>query len=303
MTVIGKYESVANYLKFVTENYRIGLVINDFIGFLSVDADLAEVFKPYLVHKNPFCMYIKSDRTLWDRCIRMKRGILIKSQVLKKPFFGMCYCGVGEYILPIICSNKVIGVLCAGEFRIQNELSFYRIGKIAETYALDQNELENKFLASTHPTILDAEMVANLLGIVCEFLSSFYSSLISTHQELNLKQAKLHSNEAYILSHAIEFIRQNYCEKIGVKDISAFCHCSESYINHIFKKNVKVNVKAFMNKLRVEQAKNYLVNSNDTIAEISLNVGFADPNYFSNVFCKTVGIPPTEFRKRFHATA
>ena len=51
-------------------------------------------------------MCIKSDRALWDRCLRMKRGILMKSEQERKTYFGYCYCGVGEYIVPILCRDR-----------------------------------------------------------------------------------------------------------------------------------------------------------------------------------------------------
>jgi hypothetical protein len=46
-----------------------------------------------------------------------------------------------------------------------------------------------------------------------------------------------HSNKAYVLSHAVKFIKQNYMDKITLKDIADFYHCSESYMSHSLKKH------------------------------------------------------------------
>lgn len=82
-------------------------------------------------------------------------------------------------------------------------------------------------------------------------------------------------------------------------ELASFCHCSESYLSRIFKKRTGVNINIYVNKVRVEQSKNLLTRSHDSIADISSSVGFCDPNYFSRVFSQIIGISPTEFRRRF----
>jgi AraC-like DNA-binding protein len=84
-----------------------------------------------------------------------------------------------------------------------------------------------------------------------------------------------------------------------VAEIAAFCFCSESYLSRIFKKRTGVNINVYINKIRAETAKDYLTNTFDSIADIAMNVGFSDPNYFSRVFANLIGCPPTEFRRRF----
>jgi AraC-like DNA-binding protein/ligand-binding sensor protein len=293
-----KYKGITDYLSFISTNYKLDLCINDFVGFLSVDHQLSLALQPYMIHKNSFCMEIKSNRTLWDRCIRMKHDILNKSRKLKKTYFGMCYCGVEEYIVPILCNDIVIGVICAGEFCQNKKLSSYRISKISKKYDIEKSLLEEKFRQATSENIPDLVTVENLLLIVSEYLANTYATLISTHKNFTAKNV-MASSESYILSHILEYVQQNYINTITVGEVAYFCHCSESYINHIFKKNIRVNIKAYINKLRVEQSKEYLMNTSESISEIAMRVGYNDPNYFSNVFTKICGFTPTEYKKRF----
>lgn len=88
--------------------------------------------------------------------------------------------------------------------------------------------------------------------------------------------------------------------RITVAELSAFCHCSNSYLSRIFKRRIGVNINVYVNKVCMEFAKNPLCLSNESIAGIAASVGFDDPNYFSRVFTQIIGISPTEFRKRFH---
>jgi len=49
--------------------------------------------------------------------------------------------------------------------------------------------------------------------------------------------------------------------------------------------------------VRIESAKKYLSNPSFSVADVAKKEGYQDPNYFSKVFKKVVGITPTEYRK------
>ena len=48
-------------------------------------------------------------------------------------------------------------------------------------------------------------------------------------------------------------------------------------------------------KARIDKAKTLLGRSDLNISEVAYDVGFADPNYFSRIFHKEVGITPTDY--------
>lgn len=244
-------------------------------------------------------MKIKSNKELWARCLKMKTHILDKAEKTKKTYFGMCYCGVYEYVVPIICDNIVIGVIYAGEFHSDKEKSRSRIQVISEEYNMDQEQLLSLYDSSTQETIYSPEEITSRLGIVADYLASLYTTLIPLHKNLSKKNRGDYSSEHYILSHAIEFIEQNYTSELNLQTISAFCHCSTSHLSHIFKKNMKVNVKAYINKVRIEHAKLLLKNSHNNISEIAISIGFNDPNYFSNTFKEICGMTPSQYRKTY----
>ena len=120
-----------------------------------------------------------------------------------------------------------------------------------------------------------------------------------THNTPNQARRYHNSSEDTILTHAIEYIRLNASGHITMADLACFCHCSESYLSRIFKRRTGVNINVYVNKARIELAKNHLLLSSENIAEIAAGVGFNDPNYFSRVFTNIIGISPTEFRRRF----
>jgi AraC-like DNA-binding protein len=53
----------------------------------------------------------------------------------------------------------------------------------------------------------------------------------------------------------------------------------------------------FINKKRVEKAQTLLLESQMELADVSHKVGFDDVFYFSRVFRKIAGVPPSQYRK------
>ena len=53
----------------------------------------------------------------------------------------------------------------------------------------------------------------------------------------------------------------------------------------------------YLTSLRIIKAEELLKNSDISIKEICFEVGYRDPNYFSRIFKKNIGITPTEFRE------
>lgn len=294
------YSQFANYLDFVSSKYNLQICIKDFVGFISVDKDLDNSLRPFLAHTNPYCMYVKSDKAVYSKCISMMKPMAIKCSRLNKAFYGVCHGGVGEYVLPIEIDGELLGAINAGVFHQDEKLVKHLIKKMCKNSDTINEETTYKFYEDfITSTKYDEETIVNILGIVAEYLANTYINLKSTHVDLKLGKKRYNSSEDTILAHALEYIRQNYLQQVTVANIAEFCHCCESYINHIIKKRLGVNINTYINKLRVEHAKYYLVSSGDSVADIALKVGFGDPNYFSRVFSTLMGITPTEFRRRY----
>jgi YesN/AraC family two-component response regulator len=113
-----------------------------------------------------------------------------------------------------------------------------------------------------------------------------------------LKKSTLSANEHRLLVKALDYIEQNSSEPLGVSDICRYCSCSVSALNHIFKKNVGINIKGYINKLRIKRAKMFLQKTNKSITEIAFTAGFSDSNYFTKVFKRMTHSTPKEYRKR-----
>lgn len=97
-----------------------------------------------------------------------------------------------------------------------------------------------------------------------------------------------------------EYIALHYAEEITLQSIAARCNMSESYFSRLFKKQVGASFVDYLTALRMRKAKELLTNPRLKIYEVSVQVGYQDSRYFSQLFRKYTGETPTEFRKRLN---
>ena len=94
-----------------------------------------------------------------------------------------------------------------------------------------------------------------------------------------------------------EYLEAHYSEEISLENIAEQVNISPQYFSKLIKKNTGFNFIDWLSMLRVKKAKELLTNSNYTVKEVCFMVGYKDPNYFSRIFKKRIGITPSEFIK------
>ncbi|MBE5968333.1 MAG: helix-turn-helix transcriptional regulator [Lachnospiraceae bacterium] len=94
-----------------------------------------------------------------------------------------------------------------------------------------------------------------------------------------------------------EYLEAHYTEDITLEDVAAQVNVSPQYFSKLIKKNTGFNFIDWLSMMRVRKAKELLNNSSLTVKEVCYMVGYKDPNYFSRIFKKRVGITPSEYIK------
>ncbi len=117
---------------------------------------------------------------------------------------------------------------------------------------------------------------------------------------LNAKQAD--SGEIknhHVISQAEQYLKENFCDpNISLISVANHVAMSAAYFSTVFSQTTGRSFITYLTALRVERAKELLRTTNMKLADIALEIGYSEPNYFSHVFRKTVGITPKEYRLR-----
>ena len=101
-----------------------------------------------------------------------------------------------------------------------------------------------------------------------------------------------------VIAKAKAFIEDNYSKDISLDDVSRKVDISPYYFSKLFKEETGENFIEYLTNIRIERAKKLLLNKDISIKSICATAGYSDPNYFSRIFKKQVGLTPTEYRER-----
>ncbi len=93
------------------------------------------------------------------------------------------------------------------------------------------------------------------------------------------------------------YITESYNKDISLDDVSREVDISPYYFSKLFKEETGENFIEYLTGIRIEKAKQLLAGSGLSMKEICAEVGYSDPNYFSRIFKKNVGVTPTEFKE------
>jgi len=98
----------------------------------------------------------------------------------------------------------------------------------------------------------------------------------------------------YHLSKALSIIHRDYSHPIQLSSIAQACQITSSYLCRLFSEHLGTTFVEYITRYRIERATILLQMDGLSIKETALSVGFQDPNYFSRVFRRYVGVSPSD---------
>lgn len=101
-----------------------------------------------------------------------------------------------------------------------------------------------------------------------------------------------------IVSQVRNYIKEHVTEHLSLNEVAAVFGISPNYLSQLFKKYNDVGYNDYVTQCKIEEAKRLLGNSDYKVYEVAEILGFESAFYFSKVFKKVVGIPPTEYMQK-----
>ncbi len=105
------------------------------------------------------------------------------------------------------------------------------------------------------------------------------------------------SNETNIVDTAINFMKNNLDRSISVEELADHLNYSSSYLYSLFKEETGYSPIHYFNHLKIQKACQYLSFTKMSVKEISYELGFNDPFYFSRLFKKLMKLSPTDYKR------
>lgn len=125
------------------------------------------------------------------------------------------------------------------------------------------------------------------------------SVLLLHHKNWTTPQPPAENNDdSMLIQKVIKEIHQLYNTAITIKEIASRHFISESILRRKFSEMIGISPKQYLIHLRIEEAKRLLKQTNKAIDYISSEVGFTASSRFYDLFVKSVGLTPSEWRNR-----
>lgn len=234
----------------------------DLKDFHSCDGDIY-IIKPYSLHS------IKKDEdftSTWNT-------IVFKLDMLKSSQADGCLI---KYLAPIINEEHILPVKITKE-----DTGYEDILKVVKQTFKCYKEKAPAF---------ELELKSKLFHL---FSLLYKNDLITKKQSIG----KIPVNVTNKIKNILNYINENYRNHITVQDLAKITDFSEYHFMKFFKKYIGMTAIEYINNYRLEESAKLLKNTDRSIMDISLDVGFNNVSYFTKLFTKKYNVTPKKFRK------
>lgn len=233
----------------------------------------------------PFCQIIRTDARGHEECRKCDARACEMAAKQHKTFTYQCHAGLTESIAPLFLGNIVIGYLLFGHVFSydSHEEGWNKISTLCSSYQIDMKGL--KKACYKQPIIKKdfIESASHILQAVASYLCM--ERMVSLHQQELPVQID-------------EYISLHFTEDIDVTMLCQAFQIGKTRLYEIVKQNYGIGLAEHIRNLRINKAKDLLVNHPDmSLADIAFSCGFKDYNYFITVFKRVVGTSPRRFVK------
>lgn len=191
-------------------------------------------------------------------------------------------------------------------------------GKLEEA----EQEWENFIIDIYHQSVYRGKkqlnILANMIEVKFSLIPNIDKSLINIIKDIGennnlidleekmkylfhrMSQTNLNASKDNIIYQVKEYIEENYSNpSIGLNEIAESFEVHNTYISKMFKETIGYGVLEYINLLKINKAKELLINKKMNINEISKDIGFSNTNTFIRVFKKYEGVTPGVYKKLY----
>ena len=240
-------------------------------------------------HENPFCALLAERPSTLAVCLKAHQDMIDRTGLL--PHTVTCPFGLTETAVPIKLAERTIGYL--------------RIGQVPRHMPAKSNtskvsrELERcgvRFTGQIRKAWEKTPLIPpDKYNATVRLLTFFAEQLSALANQIVLEQS---NSEPPLVLKAREYIAKHKSEELALADVAKAADASVFHFCKVFHKATGLKFTDYVARMRLEDARNRLLNPNLRVSEIAYDVGFQSLTQFNRTFKRVFGQSPTEFRAR-----
>lgn len=217
------------------------------------------------------------------------------------------------FILPYSCRHNYASVSEAEDSRVYTFGLFFtktesrRAGGSPEIRSLLEKVLDQPRLLRGGADLEIRHLISDFRREADERLTGYrlrmrllmLSLLVAIARRLEQRQestARPPHTSTHLIQETKEFMSKAMATRLTLGKIAWHVKLSEEHLARIFRKETGMTVMDYLRYLRIDAAKIYLLNSNDTVEVLAHRLGFGSVNPFCRAFKESTGQTPTEYR-------
>ena len=241
-------------------------------------------------NENPFCAMMAQKSRACAACLQVQQQMSEKGA--REACTVTCLHGLCDTAVPVRTGDRVLGFLQTGQVfaKRPTQAQFERSVRLAADWGVEANrdELKKAYFGTRVLSNKQYTSIVQLLSIFAEHLSMVSNQVLVRQQ----------NSEPPVITKAKAFIQQHHADDLSLGEVAKAMNTSTFYFCKMFKKATGINFTDYLSRVRIEKARNLLLNPNLRISEIAFEVGFQSLTHFNRVFKKIAGQSPTEYRAK-----
>ena len=242
-------------------------------------------------YRNSFCAQINRSGSHCAACSNACRNLYNSAEAGAQTI--SCFANLRETAIPIRAGGQTVALLTTGQVFTTPPTGkgFEAVEAELEKSSMDPEQIRNlrdAWMKTPHLPVKQYEGIITLLAAFAIQFSDYLNRLLveESHAEPN------------IVMKAKRFINAHLEEKVCLEEVSRHVGVSTFYFCKIFKQTTGMTLTEFVNRRRIERAKQKLLNPQNRVTEVAFEVGYQSLSQFNRSFLKYVGISPSRFRER-----
>lgn len=273
---------MSNGILQVILNERARLILADFTDCFGAriayyDVEGREIVSGRSKGSCSYCAFIRKRKSIDSLCRCLDRNRMREVAAGKLPVYYTCHGGMVEAISPVLIGNRLAGFVMFGQLRISEEIP----GPVRKMLGNRCEQADRMFNEMPRIGMDKVPALVRIFSLVVRAI---------TMEGISEIQGKM------LVEKIILEAQKDPEKRMVLAEAARMTGYSESSVSHTFKKRTGKSFKATMLNIRIEKAKKILVeNPHLSVKAVAGRMGYSDEFYFSRIFKKMTGIPPSRY--------